>query len=437
MASDDCGGVAATSSKQHFAFIRSVSGGNALPAGGGGSVVCISPGTMTTTEIQKQYTDVIVNPSNLFETAQNVLNYMKNPTTTITTAVGAYNYQWTLYPFSVNVEGDLEVFYRKGSDGKNHLIARATNILSSLIGTGTVYGTCTDIMPLYTCGNFSYQLAVTLVPLAPATGDPTWRTCLGGWWSGCQGACSAGCGGVNPPGGTNYVWGCTKLGTKFEHHGNTPGRLDGPLEWDLGVVSSADTSKLGIYIYGQVMRNPNTNPCSSSTPYVSGSGVAMTSGLAFKIPPLNVCPPEFIKIEQSADICEECVSATWHFEPNDLLGMSSGSLWLEYVANTTSIGTTDWSKAQAATFTVSPDAPISVTVPCLAPDTNYCWRAKIKLDTGYEAESEWEYGCMTTLFIPPANMSVPDITAAECTGIARGDDIAQFDKITSYDEGTL
>lgn len=440
MARDDCGGVAATNAKQHFTFIRSVDGGNPLPAAGGGSTVCIDPGTMTTTEVKKQYSDVLANSKNIFDLIGNTIDYVLHPTTTITEYRGGYNYQWDLYPFSINVEGDLEMFYRKGSDGKNHLIVKATNILSSLIGKGQVYGSCGNFIPCYADGNFSYGLAATLVPVPPAVNDPQWRYCLGGWWSAGQGQCSADCGGKNPPGGTLYDWGCTTLGQKFEHHGRTPGRMDGPLEWDMGAITPAAASQLGIYIFGRVMRNPLNNPCSSNTPY---NGSSMTSGLAFTIPPINVCPPEFVSLTQTADICEECVNGTWHFEPNDLLGINQGQLHLEYVADATSTATTDWSQAEARYFTIYKDQPIDVTVgcqnpdncdntQCLAPNTNYCWRAKIVLNDGYEAESDWTYGCMKTLFIPPANMSVPDITVEECTEIDRGNELEQFNQIVCY-----
>lgn len=433
---ENCGGVAATNKKQRISFITSNSRGNGLPAATGGASSCIFPGTTTYEKVQQNINSWVVSPQDLVhfgETGQmpNQTLYQHTQEVVVQKTVGGFMNNWVLYPFYINVEADMEVFYRTVG-GENHLIVSLSNIFSTIIG-GQNYDNqnqnCSrELIPGY--GDpFAFRLAISVTP-TPNDGD--WKSCFGGWWLEPQLGCTASCAGLrNPPGGFNYYWGCRQQDTPFARS-PYPGRMNaGPYEWDLG--TGIDTAKNLIYVTGQTETSSNrSNPCAGMHPKL---GTSQFSN-AYSIPPLNVCPPEVTGITQGVDICENCAIVDFGIAGNDLLGTGQGSLFIEYVWNAT-LANVDWSNAEGKFFTMYQDQPLTAELPCLEGNSHYAYRMKIILNTSYEAESEYVYGEFDTLFIPPVNMSVPPLLVGDCTTLNRGGEIPEFNKIVSYESGKV
>lgn len=77
-------------------------------------------------------------------------------------------------------------------------------------------------------------------------------------------------------------------------------------------------------------------------------------------------------------------------------------------------------------------ALINNLVPSVCEPTYIYWRARFVSKTGSISPSAWVKGKVATMFVPPASMTVPDITTAECTAIGKGDLIDEFDKMAYY-----
>ena len=411
-----CGGDAASAQKQHISFRTSNGVGNGLVAAGGGGSTCIFPGTTTYEQVQQNITSWVLSPSDLAAGNFNapLTKYETTQTITVEKTTGGFTANWSLYPFWINVDAELDLYY-KTVDGEPHLMARITDVKSTIIGDQNAdaeeYNCNYDTMPAYG-GPFSFGLAVSLTP---TPNDGQWKDCLGGWYAEPQAGCTADCEGLhNPPGGYYYHWACNKQDAPFARS-PWPGRTNsGPYEWDLGPKSSINISKNLIYVTGRVLDSTNyTNPCSAMRPKATAN-IAM----AYNIPAVDVCPPEIIHEAHSIDICEDCAIVDMTVAGNDLLGASSGKLFVEYVWNG-NLENPDWSEAEGFYVDLRPDVAKDFTWPCLQGRSHYIYRMKI-IVADVDGESEYIYGEFDTQFIPPANMTVPEISEYECTEINNG-----------------
>lgn len=424
---ENCGGIAATNQKQHISFITSNNVGNGILASrqtGQQSHSCIFPGTTTWEQVQQNVHSWVVSPSDLLAGNTTPSHYEHTQTVTVEKTVGGFTNNWATFPFYICMEADMEMFFRT-VNGQNHLIVKLTNIFSTFIGSQDYNkDNCNKYNYIPGYGNpMAFRLAVSLTP---TPNDSNWQNCFGGWWLEPMLGCTADCEGkLNPPGGYNYYWGCKQQDGAFARS-PYPGRLNpGPYEWDLGAVG--DTSKHIVYVSAQATESTNkANPCSGMYPKTG-----MVVANAYAIPPLNVCPPEFIGETQDRDICENCAITTLTMAGNDLLGTGQGTLYIEYVWGAT-LANVNWSQAEGAYFQIRQDRQETITLACLIGASHYAYRAKIILNTSYSAESEWTYGEFDTLYIPKPNMSVPAITEQECTEINNGNLVPPFEEDTKY-----
>lgn len=419
-----CGGEGASAQKQHISFKTSNSSGNGLLAAGGGGSTCIFPGTTTYEKIEQNVTSWVLSPSDLaagnFDAP--LTKYEHTQTVTVEKTTGGFTNNWALYPFYVNVEADMDIYYKN-----NHLMVRLTNIKSTIIGSQDADANncnASNLIPGY--GNpFSFGLAVSLTP---TPNDGQWKDCLGGWWLEPQAGCTANCQGLqNPPGGFNYYWGCKTEDAPFAKSPN-PGRTNaGPYEWDLGDKKSINIGKNLIYVTGRVLESSNrSNPCSGMVQKYGTSQYAN----AYNIPAIDVCPPEIIYEDHSIDICEDCAIVKMTAAANDLLGASNGQLFVEYVWEG-NLDNPDWSEAEGFYVPLTKDTAKDFQWPCLIGRSHYIWRMKV-IVSEMDAESEYIYGEFDTLFIPPANMTVPEISTYECTEINNGNLVPPFEEIVYY-----
>lgn len=424
-----CGGEGASAQKQHVSFRTSNSSGNGLLAAGGGGSTCVFPGNTTYEQIQQNVTSWVLSPSDLaagnFDAP--LTKYEHTQTVTVEKTTGGFTNTWALYPFYVNVEADMDVYYKKVGDD-THLFVRLSNITSTIIGSQDAgaeeYNCNYPVMPGY--GNpISFGLAVSLTP---TPNDGQWKDCLGGWWLEPQAGCTADCQGLrNPPGGFNYHWGCNRQDAPYARS-PWPGRTNsGPYEWDLGSKKSLNINKNLIYVTGRVLESSNrSNPCAG----MRQKGGTSQYASAYKIPAVDVCPPEIIHEAHSVDICEDCAIVDMTIAANDLIGASTGQLFVEYVWNG-DLNDPDWGEAEGAYFSLRKDTATDIRFPCLVGRSHYIYRMKI-IVSEMSAESEWVYGEFDTLFLPPANMTVPEVSNYECTEINNGNLIPPFEEIVHY-----
>lgn len=286
-------------------------------------------------------------------------------------------------------------------------MATITNLKSTLTGSDGDIGRVFQAR-LYT-GPIGYWMnAVAYLgtpPGMPAEGDGGWRKCLGGWWSAYQNCAYEGCG------GTIYNWNkWDGVDAKFVQNGNTPGRLDGPIEWDLGEIEPNES--LGIFIYARPVRGT----CDGQRM----DGKAATFSVAFPVPMPKLCPPDINRIEMWRDICEEIVGADVIVDIPALGGKDSATLIVEYVPTGGGGGTISQE--------VTPNSTATVHIPKLSPNMRYCFRARL---TASKVESEWsEQVCEQTLFFPRADWVVPELSDEECEAMVEGDCIPEFEKDT-------
>ena len=423
----DCGGTLQTSETQQVRFVTNNGRGNGLDSGGGSTMTCYTPGTATYNEITRSVYNFGSNqPGGTFNPA----NYVNVTYKIATGSTGGGNWSYQFSNFIINVEADLDMFFRQVG-GENHLIARLSNIYSYLVGpTQNIY--YNFWAGLFVGANISYGLAVTTASRPPVEDSGEWRKCLGGWWSGApidpcsMGTCPPGESHIEPGGGTRYLWGRNQnFGSKFEHSGGSPARMDGPLEWDLGPITDFDNTL--VYVYGRMLQGGDNN-CNGA--WFRGS--TSYQGIAYKIPRIKVCPPELRTITQNRDICHNCAITDFVFEPNDLLGIADGTIIIEYVYNPPVGVDINWAKAESIVASIEKDTDIQASIPCLVSGSHYCWRAKIVVRQGsFVGESEYTYGCFDTLYIPEATWVVPDISETECQLLSRGGYVEQYEEAPS------
>lgn len=424
----DCGGYGNTEQNVHLSFVTNYGQGNGLPIATEGSYLhCYMPqdvyertqGELVSTVLCPECVTQLGNGGYTGDcpkyctvrTTQNISVYKG----TTLASVGGIQLQ----PFSANVEMDVKGFYRKvGSE--NHLIVQVSNVSSYLllsqqgVNSPTVYGT--------SCYNayrgFAFTMAVSFDANIP---ESAWKYCLGGWRTQPCGSCTTGnCGGGN--GGWYYYWGSRDRDTAFGTNRMT-GRFDaGPYEWDLGPMSIPE----GAVMY--VALSPTVGQADCASQQRDREVVVM---LGINPPALNVCPPEITGERQDRDICENCAITEFDIAPNDLIGQVSGNLEIEYLWEQT-LSSPNWSRAERAVFTIYQNRPLTVQLPCLIGSSHYAYRMKIVLNGGVFSESDYVYGEFDTLFIPPPNMTVPDITEVECNEIDKGNLIPPFEEIVCY-----
>lgn len=320
---------------------------------------------------------------------------------------------WSLSPFNVEARGKARVWWR--DDG--HLMLTITDLYSTLTGTAGDTGK-TFQAPLYS-GPVGWAMTAGVSIGAPqgvpADNHPNWKFCLGGWWSALMSGCGEACPDAygNPGGGTMYWWNkWTGTDVKFAQNGNTPGRMDGPLEWDLGEIEPRED--LQVFIYARGVRGR----CGSQ--YFDPKMGARQS-LAFAVPLPALCPPEITGVAMRRDICEEKVWADVSLSIPALGGNNDATLTLEY-------STDNFVHVETITQTVSASSSVTITTGKLYPNTRYCFRAKLGTS---KVESEWsEVECQTTLFFPRSDWIVPELTQEECEAMTEGDCIDEFTENT-------
>lgn len=420
----DCGGYGNTEQNVHLSFKSSFAQGNGLPiASSASSFNCyLSDDVYNRTNGQLVSYDFCEKGGNIpgvpfidmcqVQTTVN-MNVHKGSGST---SVGSVQ----LYPFFANVECDLKAFYRQVG-GENHLIVQVSNVSSYLIlskqgiGGPTIYGT--------SCYNAYRGFAFTMaVSFSANISDSAWKYCLGGWRTEPCHQCTSGNCSANSVGGYFYYWNSTQRDNPFGVNRMT-GRFNaGPYEWDMGAISIPE----GAVMY--IALAPTVGQANCESQQRDRDTVVM---LGINPPALNVCPPEITGERHERDICENCAIAKFDIAANDLIGQSSGSLVVEYLWNKT-LATADWSNVEVSNFDIYQNQPMTITLPCLVPSSHYAYRMKIVLNGGVFSESDYVYGEFDTLFIPPPNMTVPDITEPECVDIDSGNLIPPFEEIVCY-----
>lgn len=178
------------------------------------------------------------------------------------------------------------------------------------------------------------------------------------------------------------------------------------------------------------VRNWNTNYANiNSRPsgYIDDLGV----GVIFRNDlPNQFDPPKLITIDQTPNICDSTVDAEFCFEHPNLNGANLVVQW-RYEGQ-------DWStNRQSVTPAYRTDGQTCLLAQGLIPssctETTVYWRAQFQSTVSTLRPSEWAYGEFKSLFVPPVWMTVPDITAAECSAAAKGDLLDQYDKVVYYD----
>lgn len=428
----DCGSYGSTQSSSHIEWKNSKGYGSGIPVGRGSSGVnCFNVGAAAAIN---QAVGAIKKKTQLVSTvlaAQCIgikgCNKMVTTYEDVTGLKGNYNANvgitaqtgsLPLYPFSINASADVKVFYRNVS-GENHLIVQLSNIFSYIIGDQNADNPNQTEYTVACTNPFAFTVAVSMQP-TPA--DTDWKYCFGGWRaSPCTDCVNEPCNYMNI-GGFLYHWNSRRVDAPFANS-PWPGRQNpGPYEWDLGNV----TTDANTVLYISAAATSGSNSCASQRK--TGTGRTM---IAITPPPLNVCPPEVIHMGQERDICEDCAYTNFIIGANDLLDQPKAKVVVEYVWKAT-LDNVDWSKAEVARYDINKNEELDFNLPCLIPSSHYAYRLKIVLDTDYAAESEYVYGEFDTLYIPPANMSVPTITVQECTDINRGGLIAPFEEPVSY-----
>lgn len=319
---------------------------------------------------------------------------------------------WHLYPFHIEARGRVEFSYNAAGE----LIVTIQDLLSTLTGSAGDIGRAFQA-PLYMCGDFSLALAVTTVNAVPNEG---WNTCFGGWWSACitgGSACTVDAYG-NPCGGTMYWWNrWDLLGTPYEHHGNSPTRRDTSVSFNVGKVTAGQP----IFIWARAARGG----CGGYFSAADGNAVQC---LVYTAPPMSICPPTLNSIEMTRDICEDTVGTILNIHIPEL-GATGVSLQILYEACTSESA---WSDSAAGTISianVSENSDITVDLAQygvnLVPNTVYYFKMYL---TNGEVESDSVMVCGNrTLFIPPANCVVPELSAEECEMLIVGDCIPEYE----------
>ena len=334
------------------------------------------------------------------------------------------------YPFRANIVGKV----RSSINNNGEVIITLTNLRIVPSGTDNAYfstrkfaapwyGSISSAIPAYR----AISLAVVPGQYVPDEGSDSWRKCLGGWYAAgvsCGGACTTDRYG-NVPGGTYGYWndreGASYAFDQSQYQSfsrNIPDQT-----WNLGHIAPTDgnTTKIWVIAHWQQGVGYGLN---CNIPFAGNSYVA---GMSFDVPVLQLCPPVLESIEQTEDVCDNCVNAELCFEANDLGGQPNVNLVVDYKY----AGQT-WEQAMTKTVVAYKNVRSCITLNCVKPSTRVEWRARYELSVGYTAHSEWLEGSFDSLFVPSIGMIVPDITTEECTALGRGDYIEHFTKEVSY-----
>lgn len=191
-----------------------------------------------------------------------------------------------------------------------------------------------------------------------------------------------------------------------------PGEISGSTTITFrNVVSGRDSMMFGRNIYTDAIR----------------MGLRFKNGL-----PTDLPIPVFVGMTQKEDICENYVDVDLEFEP---IKVNGAAIYLEWRYEGQ-----DWAEERSVQINVYRDTPIHVPIGGLAP-TNHTatpvhvyWRAKFVPVTSKLKESDWAYGDFYTIYVPAPNMTVPDISPAECSSIQKGEFIPWYDHEQCYNE---
>lgn len=147
--------------------------------------------------------------------------------------------------------------------------------------------------------------------------------------------------------------------------------------------------------------------------------------------PNQFLPPVLDRIEQVADICEDHVIMDAYFEAPS---MSGAKLEFQYWYNGETSSDARTMYVDPVTAGVPPVVQVKPVFPSRGEGEKVTvfWRARYVSNNPALKDSDWTYGYEEVIFIPPPNMSVPDISAQECNSIMRGVLIPPYEEITWY-----
>lgn len=334
------------------------------------------------------------------------------------------------YPFRANIVGRIT----SSTDASGNVSVTLSNL--RIVPSGTTdsywstnrhaapwYGSTSSAVPAYR----AISIAVVTSQQVPAESSSAWHKCLGGWYAAgvtCGSGCTTDKWG-NAPGGTWGYWndrsgsGSSFSQTQYQSFA----RNVEDQTWNLGQIAPTDgnTSKIWVIAHWQQGVGYNLN---CNIPF---SGRSYAAGMSFDVPVLQLCKPEISTVEQQEYLCDNCVNATLCFGASDLGGQNSVNLIVEY-----KYSGQGWDKALTSSVTALRGEEACITLTCLEGSKTVEWRAKYQLTSGYTAESEWASGSFETLFVPPVDMTVPDINEVECTSITQGKYIEHFSSEVSY-----
>lgn len=333
--------------------------------------------------------------------------------------------QYTVYDYKYNITGDVNITY----DSSNNLIVTLKNGFIQIAGSGTwpsqapfaapLYGSLSGPLPCWR----SIAIAVSTSPDLPNSG---WKKCLGGWYAAgtnCNTSCTKDKWG-NPPGGTWVYFSDTQAGTAWEKtQYQRGGRKLETLTWNMGQIGSQNGQDLQLYMFAR-----GEQACSYDQPACANMPWAASS-----IPRVTltapVCPlgkPTLNSIDQSQNICDNCVDVELVFDAEDFTG-SGVLLEVDYRYEKDS-----WEFAKSVSVGTIEGTRTKVSLPCLQPEKTVCFRARYVTSSGQTMKSEYESTCFDTIFIPPVWMTVPPLTVPECTAMTQGKALDQFDHLTNY-----
>lgn len=340
------------------------------------------------------------------------------------------------WPYRFNITGKITTQYNASGD----LIATLTNIRMVPSGPDTNYYTTKPYTaPWYGSSSTNVAawraIALALVvtpdanpPQVPASSDPVWHKCLGGWYAAgvtCGTSCSEDAWG-NRPGGTNYIWNDVNgNGTAWSRQQGQSGARSVPDQtWNLGKVRPGNGAQPRVWIIAYPQQAVTNNDPQCNLPFLA---TAFVSGISIDVQMLSICPPELQTVIQKTRVCDNCVDVTMQFEGNELGGLNEANLEVSY-----KYAGQSWDEAVTVQTWAYKDQITTIYLGCLIDSRDVEWRAKYTVGGQYDAESEYNYGTFTTLFIPPADMIVPDISEEECTTLTQGKELPEFDHLTNY-----
>lgn len=160
----------------------------------------------------------------------------------------------------------------------------------------------------------------------------------------------------------------------------------------------------------------------------------MFMGLRFRNNlPKSFNPPSLLTISQEPDICDNNVNVHMTFDGPNLAG---GRLLVQWRYSESD----DWSDLYSYAVSTTREQDVTITLPDIEPSgcsedgkTTLYWRAQFQSTVATLTSSDWTYGQFETEFIPPVNMTVPDISVEECDMITRAVEIEEYEDCVEYD----